>query len=141
MRRRRRYTGIEVGAYERLLAELEVSQMPALDAQQVGGPIHRFGSPPRDIILRCEPGVLHVLFERVEWHGSHTPKIVSSIWRSRPLVDLDEPRLRSFVTSARAARRRQYRICRYCQEFVGPGHMFSSDTCQGCASEHLGVVY
>lgn len=38
-------------------------------------------------------------------------------------------------------RKRQYKECQFCGEKVATEHRFDKNTCHGCASEHLGVVY
>lgn len=45
------------------------------------------------------------------------------------------------VKTARSARARALRRCRFCSERFVPGHMHSPDVCQGCAERKLGVVY
>ena len=136
---RRAYSGVAEGAYELLLAELDNRKVAVAAGERSDGGLHRFGSPPRDIILHFESEALQVMFERVEWHGPHTPEVVCKVWRSAAIQGLDEPGFRSLVTAARRARRRQYSTCRYCRRIVGPGH--GKGVCQGCASARFGVVY
>ncbi len=45
------------------------------------------------------------------------------------------------LDEARRHRQAAVRRCKYCGEFVMPGHMHEKTTCMGCAVRHLGVVY
>jgi hypothetical protein len=45
------------------------------------------------------------------------------------------------IARARGRRLAEYRWCSHCHEMLPPEWMHDAEYCQGCAVEHLGVVY
>ena len=55
-----------------------------------------------------------------------------------PMMGGDD--IRAELERARERRDAALRTCRYCDRRFTPGHMHSTDVCQGCAERHLGVT-
>jgi hypothetical protein len=78
-----------------------------------------------------------------EWSG-----VAELIWRisepkctfplGTPVADTD---LVQAVDDAFAAKRSSLHICRSCGEITAPERAFGSETCMGCSSRYLGVLY
>lgn len=75
----------------------------------------------------------------VEWRSPHTPQVR---WRRfrRWTREPDAERL-ARARAAALATPRFFRRCGTCQSLCNAGHLFSADLCQGCASQHHGVVF
>lgn len=45
------------------------------------------------------------------------------------------------VDHAAKAGRRRLKVCRYCGELIAPELMHGADSCMGCSSRYVGIVY
>ncbi|MFF5996555.1 hypothetical protein AAGS61_17730 [Lysinibacillus sp. KU-BSD001] len=107
-----------------------------------------FADEPEVYIRATEIG-LEFGYETIQWEGymiSTTPSIFKKhtlIWEelnfSNKMEQLDI--IVNFLIKTINSRKRQYRKCQFCNEKVTFEHRFDKDTCQTCASDHLGVVY
>jgi hypothetical protein len=79
--------------------------------------------------------------QTVRWDGPHNPVAETRRWKKVRLAGKTTEELAVLVTAAAEARRKQYRVCRYCARSVPPEHSFSKNVCQSCAERHLGVVF
>lgn len=77
----------------------------------------------------------------LEWVGPHSPIPATRSWRKVELAGRTVKELEELAVAAARARRRQYRVCRYCGERVPVEHRFSGSVCHGCASKELGIVF
>jgi hypothetical protein len=78
----------------------------------------------------------------VEWTASaYGPAAASRLWRRVPTSRASDRRLKSLVQGAMAARKSEFRDCRFCGRSTPPEHRHGDDVCHSCAEEHLGVVY
>ena len=94
------------------------------------------------VAVRVTDDAVELRLPTVVWVGQ-TPEATTRLWRRIPLADAgpgtDE--IRDAVRRARRARKREWATCRFCGERVPREHRIDADTCHGCASEHLGVVF
>lgn len=94
------------------------------------------------IVVVVTPEIIELRLPTVEWTMDPYGPVQSSRHLRRLRVDsLDETRLGEWIEKAKEARRREFRECRFCSKRFPTEHLFDRNTCQGCASEHLGVVY
>ena len=75
----------------------------------------------------------------VDWPGPGDPRLVMRSPVHLPVFTPAE--LHRAIAAARERRAAAVATCRHCGRTVLPGHMFDGEMCQGCATEHLGVVY
>jgi hypothetical protein len=75
----------------------------------------------------------------VEWSGPHSPTLRWETYRtwSRP----PSPEQLSAAHRSALQEPRFFNVCSICGERNNAGHMHDTNTCQGCAERHLGVVY
>ncbi|WP_139978618.1 hypothetical protein [Nocardioides litoris] len=104
------------------------------------GPLgtYLWGEPAQ---LAAEPVLdgLEIGTPRARWttHLSHYEVL------DRRLVtgDQTDEEVRDAVAPLLRRRRRGFRWCRYCGQMLAPDARFARDTCYGCATARLGVVY
>ncbi len=94
------------------------------------------------IVVLVTAEAIELRLSTVEWTcGPYGPAPASRLWKRVRARDLSDERLRELIDAARRVRQREFRRCRFCGERVPPEHRFDKDTCHGCASSHLQVVY
>jgi len=75
----------------------------------------------------------------VEWPTPYTPVTVwhrFRSWKRGPTAEQLERALEQALTT-----KKYFFVCRLCRETVNTGQRYQKDVCQGCATEHFGVVY
>jgi len=92
-------------------------------------------------VILVTPDAVEFRLPTLAWPHPGIPAPSSRLWRRVDLDDFDSVDLSSLLKSARAARRRQFHVCRYCGRKVPPEHRHSQDVCHGCAEQHLDVVH
>jgi hypothetical protein len=95
----------------------------------------------REVLLQVSAERLDIRLPTTRWNGPAWPMRTTRRWKCIKLADVTDEALMTQVQRAHAARRTEYRICRFCGRSVPVEHRFDNDTCHGCASTHLGVVY
>lgn len=96
----------------------------------------------RGVIVVVTAETLELRLPTVEWtRGAYGPAESSRMWKRRLWSRLGDDELPLLIGSALEARDREFKVCRYCGQEFPREHRFDARTCQGCASEHLGVVY
>ncbi|MEK4229735.1 hypothetical protein [Solibacillus sp. FSL H8-0538] len=107
-----------------------------------------FADEPEVYILATDEG-LEFGYEATFWDGympAPLPGIFkkhSSSWQELQSLSTAEQQeiILKRVMKTINSRKRQYRKCLFCGEHVAAEHRFNNDTCHGCASAYLGVVY
>lgn len=94
-----------------------------------------------DEFFRCleKPDGWHFQVATVDWPHPATPALkwtTFRLWKTEPTDD----RLQK-ARAAALTRPRYFRTCSLCHKLTNAGHMHDDQTCQGCASRHLGIVY
>ncbi|MGG3235586.1 hypothetical protein ABEP17_19355 [Priestia flexa] len=102
-----------------------------------------------EVYLRTTNDGLEFGYEATQWNG-YMPSPAPGVYRKHSLswetlqslskVEQQEIILELLMKTINT-RKRQYRKCQFCGEKVAVENRFDKDTCHGCASEHLGVVY
>jgi len=94
------------------------------------------------IVLIVTDGGVELRLPTVEWTcGSHGPAASSTLWKRAAWTRRTWRELEGWIAAALRARQEQFAACRYCGERVAPEHRYDDETCQGCASSQMGVVY
>ena len=94
------------------------------------------------IVVVVTPEALEFRLPTIEWtKGSYGPAESSRFWKRVEDKRLSESELGNLDQSAKAARRAQYRTCRFCGERYPPERRSEVDVCHGCAEKHLGIVF
>ena len=95
------------------------------------------------IVVLVTPEAVELRLPTIEWtKGSHGPAASSQLCRRiEDAFEIPDDELGAALHACLEARREEFRVCKYCQRRLPREHMFAEDTCQGCASEHLDVVY
>jgi len=100
------------------------------------------GGDEEAIVLVVSREALEIRHPRTEWtRGAYGPAASSCLWRRRKWASLKSAELPELIASARRARKRQFRRCRFCGGRFPPEHRIEDDVCHGCASSHLGVTF
>lgn len=93
------------------------------------------------ITVLLTPEAIEVRLPTVDWVGPHTPVLSSRLWKRELLGDLSEEQAVRLCLDGLAARRAEFRRCRYCGRSVPPEHMQTEDVCAVCAERHLGIIH
>jgi predicted RNase H-like nuclease len=94
------------------------------------------------VIVLVTAETIELRLPTTEWtHGTHGPAAASRLFRRLESDGLSDARLASELERARAARRSEFAVCRYCGRPTPPEHRTSTDVCHSCASEHEHVVF
>ncbi|HEY9615929.1 MAG TPA: hypothetical protein V6C64_03765 [Microcoleaceae cyanobacterium] len=94
------------------------------------------------IVVFVTPEALELRLPTVEWTaGSYAPKPSSKLWKRLQWNQVWANELADLLQAALAARRREFRNCRYCHKPFAIEHMFSKTACHSCASLHEGVMF
>ncbi len=94
------------------------------------------------VVLLITAEAVELRLPTVEWtKGAHAPKCGSRLWRRLSWKKAAEAGIANVVMEAMRKRRSEFHKCRYCGELVPVEHRYDGNTCHGCASKHLGVVY
>ena len=104
---------------------------------------------PEGIVLLVTAEHIEIRLPTVEWtKGAYGPRETSAFWKRIKVETLDampEPERRDHLLTlfrkAEETRRSMYRKCKFCGAFVPPENRFDRNTCHGCASERLHIVY
>jgi hypothetical protein len=106
-----------------------------------------FANEPKVYIKPIHEG-LEFGFEGTKWIDGHTPspymyKKHTLIWGNIEDLSEEEQQQAILILLMKTinSRKRQYRKCQFCGEKVAIEHRLDQNTCHGCASKHLGVVY
>lgn len=95
-----------------------------------------------DIVVLATHEAYEIRLPTIEWtHGTHGPVAVTRLWLRIEGEALDDDALRANIEEALAARRAEFATCRFCGRSMPVEHRIDDDTCHGCASKHLGVVF
>jgi hypothetical protein len=135
--------------FERL-ALLVAKAIPELRVTRTTEVIQLSASDDFGATLLFTPETLEVRLPTVEWvHGSHGPHPSTRLAQRYKLQDLYDDgdvesaplRIVTLFLDACAARRKEFRKCRYCGASFPPEHRHSFSVCHGCAEKHRGVVH
>lgn len=98
------------------------------------------GGEPGEVVVRIYAEHIEVLRYGIRW-DSQSPvsdHVRVALYR---LGRAGFAQVARAIARARAARVRTYRWCAWCREVQPPEWMHRDSTCQGCAQQHLGVIY
>ncbi|MEK5233845.1 hypothetical protein MHB42_19305 [Lysinibacillus sp. FSL K6-0232] len=110
--------------------------------------LKEFADEP-DVYIRPTNEGLEFGFEATRWDG-YMPSPFPGVYKKHSLTwesiqslnkEDQQEKILELLLKTINSRKRQYRKCQFCGERVAIEHRFDQNTCHGCASEHLGVVY
>lgn len=101
------------------------------------------------VYIKVNKDGLEFGYEAYQWDGPlHAPYLVLHKKNSLPWDGLDSlgkddqhELINSILLKTIQSRKRQYRKCQFCAKKISVENRFDRDTCHGCATEHLGVLY
>jgi hypothetical protein len=99
-----------------------------------------------EVLAFPTPDGVEICVPTIEWHSqlplpTHKRRRLIT-WDELDKSDEDnENFLRAELAAVRKKRIQSYRRCQYCKKVMAPESMFDKKVCQGCAQEHLGVVF
>jgi hypothetical protein len=105
----------------------------------------RYGDE-RGVALLLTPEAIELRLPTVEWTGgAYAPANSTRLWKR---VKLESVMTESYswralaplVEKALAARKKEFRLCRYCKADTPVEHR-TGRACHSCASKHEGIVY
>ena len=77
----------------------------------------------------------------LEWPHPNIPARSSRLWKRVEWEGLTDEQLTTLLDEAGAARKAEFRTCRYCGHTRPPERFDTDDCCDGCAPEHLGLIH
>jgi hypothetical protein len=92
-------------------------------------------------VVLVTPEAIEFRLPTVRWLHPGLPVPTSQLWRRITYEFAPPEGLAKLIASSRAARKRQFKTCRYCRNRVPPEHRHGGDVCHGCAEQHLGIVH
>jgi hypothetical protein len=117
-------------------------ELPGADVLETDDVVRIAWGDMEGIVALVTREALELRLPTIEWPHPHEPRQSSRLWRRVEWSAIDDrPVLRSLLDEALAARRAEFRQCRYCGGVFPPEHMFKEDVCHGCASNHLGIIF
>lgn len=94
------------------------------------------------IVLLVTAEALELRLPTIEWtHGAYGPESSTRLWKRLAWKKLDDDALAELIDVALQARQAELRPCQHCGDSFPPDRRFDDDTCHGCASKDLGVLY
>ncbi|MEZ6048749.1 MAG: hypothetical protein R3C11_24860 [Planctomycetaceae bacterium] len=120
-------------------------QEPVQEETSIDGSTFFVIGDPFEVVIRISDDDVSVAVYAGGWTSPYTsvarPRQIGAIkWRE--LYESSFSRiLFTMVQTATEIRRGEFRKCKLCKELKPPEWMHSKTVCQGCAQEHLGVVY
>jgi hypothetical protein len=93
-------------------------------------------------VIVVTPEAFELRLPTTEWTGgAYGPAASSRLWRRRKADSLSDEELSQLIDQCNAARKRQFRACRYCKKRFPPEHRIYSNVCHSCAERNEGVVF
>lgn len=130
---------------DKLIQELTALLPSPVRDEQIEHGVRLIGGDPGEVVADVIGNDIHFSQFAVEWDGPHTPvvrplPIATVQWKTL----LKQERTKAFkllVDLICKRRRKQYRVCQYCEQLTPPEWLHTDNACQGCAERHLGVVH
>ena len=120
-------------------------QEPVQEEMSIDGSTRFVIGDPFEVVIRLSDDDVSVAVYAGEWKSPYSsvacPRQIGAIkWRELSKSSFSRILL-VMVQTATEIRRGEFRECKLCQKLKPPEWMHSKTVCQGCAQEHMGVVY
>ncbi|HEX2880851.1 MAG TPA: hypothetical protein VHO25_15070 [Polyangiaceae bacterium] len=112
--------------------------MPAPIEVQKNGDV--WGGENCEVIVAVDEHGVHVMESKITWQGAHTPTVSGIRGNALPLTSPASV-VAAAITRAWALQLAKLQWCARCHYRVREEHMWGTALCQGCASQHLGIIY
>ncbi|KAA0777845.1 hypothetical protein DN392_07585 [Bacillus sp. BB51/4] len=127
-----------------ILKQLELCELKEINVEFA---VRGLDFDPNMFIRAGEKG-LEIGFYRLVWNSPAVPDMIRFthhilLWEHlEKLSDSEKAvEMKESIRMVADFRKRQYQQCQFCNTKTLPEHLFEDGVCQGCASEHFGVIY
>lgn len=99
------------------------------------------GETETGIVVLVTTESVELRLPTVEWtSGAYGPVETSRLWKRVKWTALKNGQLAKLIATARGARQREFRPCKFCRKRFPVEHRHGS-VCHGCAEKQQGVVH